>query len=650
MAGPMTIAAGNLRSVFHASLLEHAKQGRALDAMSDGWEMLDFRATDAMTDSEVSVWNQVAAHSFEQPATASQAAPGSFATAVLTSRGTIAAVDPNFALWLGSAEMAVTLKDMRDLARLARSGRAARRLLNDNSGRPILVAGLERHVGLLWPLSDGAKTALRGDETAICLVAFAPTRSDTLLSSVRTTFGLSPSEARLAIALLQHDSLDAAALAIGITEMTANGYRKSLFKKLGVKRRSEMVQLILEIGHRERSHDSLLISGALSQMFGLSEDQIRVLAQLADGLAIPNVAKALGMNVHTARDHVRSMFEQVGVNKQSELVRVALEYTALVTLSQASEVNANSVSDLLSNTRVLVRPQGGLVYLGDYGPREGTPIVFFHAGLGTRRIVHSFLRLTAAAGLRVIAIERPGFGGTDLRDEPGFEASAHDTAMVMDRLGLGAGIIASIGGGNVAALSFAQLYPQRVQAGLLINPTPPRGYEAKTFSPGAGLRQMTFSNPTIIRAMAKAVRNQMRTDLLDNAMDKYFSTCLADRLAMANPEVRAVQRASTQAAMARTIEGFVREEEAFVRSWTPPELSRGPWTIAVGLDDHTCDAKMAQKIWNYLPGFEMVEIHNAGRMICASRGEMLVSCLVALANGKPMPRDNQTLASCQSAA
>ena len=230
----LTINQGNLRSLFHASLLDHAKRGRALDAMSDGWELLDFRPDDRMTDTEVEVWNQVAVHAAERPAFSSQAAPGSFATAVLSLRGTIASVDSHFALWLGSAEMAITLKEMRDLARLARSGRPARRLINDRSGRPILVTGLERHVGLNWPLSDIAKAALRADEAAICLVAFAPTRSDTLLGSVRTTFSLSPSEARLAISLLQHDSLEDAAEAIGITEMTANGYRKTLFKKMGV--------------------------------------------------------------------------------------------------------------------------------------------------------------------------------------------------------------------------------------------------------------------------------------------------------------------------------------------------------------------------------------------------------------------------------
>jgi pimeloyl-ACP methyl ester carboxylesterase/DNA-binding CsgD family transcriptional regulator len=646
----LTIDQGNLRSLFHASLLAHAKQGRALDAISDGWEMLDFRNTDRMTEKELDVWNQVAIHSVEHSAMSSQAAPGSFATAVLTMRGTIASVDANFALWLGSAEMAVTLKEMRELARLAQSGRAARRLMNDRSGRPILVAGLERHIGLRWPLSDAGKAALRSDETAICLVAFAPTRSDTLLSSVRTSFSLSPSEAKLAISLLQHDSLEEAAEAIGITETTANGYRKTLFKKMGVKRRSELVQMILEIGHRERSYETSRISEAFQDMFGLNCGQMSVLAQLADGCTIPQAAKNLAINIHTARDHVRTMFELIGVNKQSELVRVALEYSALVALSQASEVSANSVSDLLSNTRVIPRPQGGLVYLGDYGPRDGIPVLFFHAGLGTRRIVHSFLRLTAQAGLRVISIERPGFGGTDLRDEPGFDGASADAAMVLDKLGLGKVIVTSIGGGNIAALSFAQTHPDRVRAGLLINPTPPRQYKTKKQSPGAAFREMSFANPIVIRAMAKIVRNQMRSDLLDNLLDKYFSTCEADRLAMAIPEVRSLQRASTQAAMARTIEGFVREEEAFVRHWTPPMLNCGPWAIAVGLDDHTCDATTARTAWRHLPGFVMVEIVNAGRLICASRGDIIVACLVALAKNKAMPQDPQKEIQTKSAA
>jgi pimeloyl-ACP methyl ester carboxylesterase/DNA-binding CsgD family transcriptional regulator len=646
----VTIHQGNLRSLFHASLLEHAKQGRALDAISDGWEMLDFRAGDRMKDSEVEAWNQVADHTVVDAALTSHAAPGSFATAVLSQRGAITCVDANFALWLGNAEAAVSSKDMRDLARLARSGRAARRLLDDRTGRPILVAGLERHVALRWPLSVGAKIALEADEAAICLVAFAPSRSDTLLASARTSFGLSRSEAKLAIALLQHDSLEDAAQAIGITEATANGYRKSLFKKLGAKRRSEMVQTILELGYRERSFDSRRISDAFGAMFDLTGDQMSVLALLADGHTIPQAAKTLSINIHTARDHVRTMFEQVGVNKQSELVRVALEYSALVTLTEASEVSANSVSDLLSNTRVIARPQGGLVYLGDYGPRDGVPVLFFHAGLGTRRIVHSFLRQTAAAGLRVIAIERPGFGGSDLRDEPGFEGSALDAAMVMDKLGLKDAIVTSIGGGNIAALSFAERYPDRVRAGLLINPTPPRGHETKSRSPGAGIRQMTLSNPAIIRVMANAVRNQMRSDLLDRAMDRYFSTCEPDRIAMEIPEVRALQRANTQAAMARTVEGFVREEEAFVRHWSPPKLDCGPWIIAVGMDDHTCDAPIARKVWSYLPGFELVEVNNAGRMICVSRGAMIVACLDALAKGKPMPRDKQASFAAKSAA
>jgi DNA-binding CsgD family transcriptional regulator/pimeloyl-ACP methyl ester carboxylesterase len=646
----LTIAQGNLRSLFHASLLEHAKRGRALDAISDGWELLDFRANDHVTDNELAVWGQVADHSAQLPATSSQAAPGSFATAVLSQRGAILSVDANFALWLGSAQMAVTLKEIRDIARLARGGRAARGLIADRYGRPIFVVGLERHVGLLWPLSEPTKTALSTDEHAICLVAFAPTRSDTLQTSIKTVFSLTPSESKLAISLLNHDSLEDAAEVIGITEATANGYRKSLFKKMGVKRRSEMVQMILEIGYRERGGDTQSISIALKEMFGLSQDQMLILDQLALGSTTPQAAEALKMNIHTARDHVRKMFERVGVNKQSELVRVALEYGALVTLSEASEITPNSISDLLSNTRVIARPTGGLVYLGDYGAKDGLPIVLFHGGLGSRRIVMNFLRDAARANLRIISIERPGFGGTDLRDEPGFEGSSHDTALVLDKLGIEKAVVASIAGGNIAALSFAATYPSYVNAGLLLNPTLPRGYTLSKNSPDTGFRQMILSNPKIIRAMAKAFRNQMRTDLLDKLMDKYFSLCEADRLAMAIPEVKAVQRAGTQASIARTIEGFVREEEAFALNWSIPDLICGPWTIAVGLDDHTCDENAARHAWKDLPGFQFLGVHNAGRMIMASRSQMIVDTLVALARGKAMPLDEEASFVAKSAA
>jgi DNA-binding CsgD family transcriptional regulator/pimeloyl-ACP methyl ester carboxylesterase len=635
----LSILQGNIKSQFHASLLAHAQKGRALDAISDGWEMLDFRASDSMSDQELAVWDQVADHSSAKPALSSQASPGSFATAVISMRGTLVSVDPNFGLWLGSAEMAVTLKDMRDLSRLARSGRQARRLLTDRDGRPILVAGLERHVGLRWPLSLSAKQALLSDEATICLVAFAPTRSDALFETVKTVFRLSSSEAKLAIALLHHDSLEEAADAIGITEMTANGYRKALFKKMGVKRRSELVQMILEVGHRERCNDSAADSLALQSMFALNKDQMAVLDALAVGLTMPEVAKKLNINIHTARDHVRTMFEQIGVNKQSELVRVALEYRALVTLSEASEVNANPVNDLLAYTRVIARPSGGLVYLADYGPRDGAVVLMFHAGLGTRRIASNFLKAAAANGLRILCIERPGFGGTDLRDEAGFEGSSLDALMVLDKLEIDKAVICSIAGGNIAALSFAAAYPERVMGGLLINPAPPKGHKSKLGAPATAFQQMAFANPTIIRAMAKAMRNQMRTDLLDPLLDKYFSTCAADRRAMADPEIRAMQRASTQAAIARTVEGFVREEEAFARNWQIPELACGPWTIAVGTDDHTCDPETANAIWRALPGFSYVDVHEAGRMIIVSRPDILVACLAALAKGRPMPRD-----------
>lgn len=232
----------------------------------------------------------------------------------------------------------------------------------DRRGRPTLVVGRQHLVGCRWPLLNAAKTTHESDAPAICRVAFAPTCLDTLLSSVPTGFSLSPSEAKLAISSLQHDSLEDAAQAIGITETTANGYRKNLFRKVGVKRRGELMALIIEIAHRERHFETGVISEAIQEMFGLSGDQMSILAHQADNCTIPEPANIVNISMHTAHGHIKTMCELVGVNKQNELMRVAIEYSALRALSQASEVNGDSVLDLLSNTQVIPNQQGELFF------------------------------------------------------------------------------------------------------------------------------------------------------------------------------------------------------------------------------------------------------------------------------------------------
>jgi DNA-binding CsgD family transcriptional regulator len=66
---------------------------------------------------------------------------------------------------------------------------------------------------------------------------------------------------------------------------------------------------------------------ALEQMrrgYGLTEAEARVLGALARGATVSEIALEHGVSASTVRAQVRSLFEKTGVNRQSDLVRLAL--------------------------------------------------------------------------------------------------------------------------------------------------------------------------------------------------------------------------------------------------------------------------------------------------------------------------------------
>lgn len=61
----------------------------------------------------------------------------------------------------------------------------------------------------------------------------------------------------------------------------------------------------------------------LEQVLGLTTAESRVAAQLCSGSSAVKIAETLSLSPHTVRDHCRSIYSRVGVNKQSEFVAKA---------------------------------------------------------------------------------------------------------------------------------------------------------------------------------------------------------------------------------------------------------------------------------------------------------------------------------------
>ena len=117
----------------------------------------------------------------------------------------------------------------------------------------------------------------------------------------------------------------------------------------------------------------------------------------------------------------------------------------------------------------------------EYGAVEGRPVFYFHGFPGSR--LEAVLAAAAAArlGIRLIAVDRPGYGRSD--DLPGRHLSdwPADVAALADALGLKDFGILGVSGGAPFALACAYALNERVELLSLVCPLGPLGDPALSF-------------------------------------------------------------------------------------------------------------------------------------------------------------------------
>ena len=151
-----------------------------------------------------------------------------------------------------------------------------------------------------------------------------------------------------------------------------------------------------------------------------------------------------------------------------------------------------------------VMTDGRRVGYREYGDPSGTPVLFFHGCGNSRHFSPCFERtndVTAAAGARVIAIDRPGVGTSDAHAARTYGSSAADALAVADALGLGPFVALGYSSGGPCALACAAHAPEgrvlavglissdgpyammrREPAGTFDAPVPPACDEAEAFA------------------------------------------------------------------------------------------------------------------------------------------------------------------------
>jgi pimeloyl-ACP methyl ester carboxylesterase len=123
---------------------------------------------------------------------------------------------------------------------------------------------------------------------------------------------------------------------------------------------------------------------------------------------------------------------------------------------------------------VTLRDGRNLAYL-EVGPADGSPVFHFHGHGSSRLEALALADAAERAGVRLIALDRPGIGLSDPKVGDRLLDWPLDIAEAADRLGIQRFAVQGMSAGGPYALACAHVLPDRVTACSLVSAVPPPG-------------------------------------------------------------------------------------------------------------------------------------------------------------------------------
>lgn len=121
----------------------------------------------------------------------------------------------------------------------------------------------------------------------------------------------------------------------------------------------------------------------------------------------------------------------------------------------------------MSTTHIVNLPDDRELAYEDFGPGGGRPVVWCHGGPGSRLEPLGVAAEAHDAGIRIIGVDRPGYGKSSPQPNRAIADWVPDALAVLDDLGIDRATFVGISTGGAYALATASIAPERVDAVLV---------------------------------------------------------------------------------------------------------------------------------------------------------------------------------------
>ena len=496
----------------------------------------------------------------------------------------------------------------------------------------------------------GPTTVIVGDSAAMCRIILDPALKNNAMSagnlcvlrpdwtlieaqlhSFARDFGMSPSVTRLVVALFQSGDVRAAAARAGLAYETAREYLGTARQMVGAANLQNLITLIglgiARTGSNAEESDALL-----AYAYGLSERQTQIAGLIANGAARQEVARTLKVSEALVKKELAHIFAAVDVTNAAALARTMVEFR-LLAIATTLHDGHDPFPEAVHHELTLTARDGRLIMASDYGPRSGEPLLVLHSSMTNRPVNRALVEALQNNGYRPIAIDRPGFGGTDAapedcRGDDYFNLAARDIIDVCEAKGWARIKLVSRGAAQII-VALQRQCPALIAAAVIMNPDPDARSSFKRSGFLAAMKRNFVRRPWAAGVMSRwAVQSLTFARVRDNVL-RSAAGCPADERTMAHPLHMQDYYRGVMAFRAGKLDGFVREQTALATVGMPQPL-RGTHrlTLLVGDQDSIHDPHETLRYWRkVLPDAHITMVPGAGRFMSFSHPELVVKAL-----------------------
>lgn len=229
------------------------------------------------------------------------------------------------------------------------------------------------------------------------------------------------------------------------------------------------------------------------------------------------------------------------------------------------------------NEHPIQLPDGRRLAYVECGDPSGHPTMFFHGVPGSRLQAMLAAQVAAAAGVRLIAPDRPGVGASDFQPRRHLLDWPADVLQLADHLGLARFSVLGVSGGGPYALACAHAIPERLDAVGVVSGIAP-------LDDNAMLDGMQLANKTVLRIAKRApglLRGLLQPAIAMRAFPDHTVRLLAvtfgepDGEVLRRPVVRHQMAVALAESLRQGVAGNVDEVLILARPWgfAPEDVS-----------------------------------------------------------------------------